>query len=284
MCQDGIVLIAIHIPDMEGGGSNCGPLRIEQLDHTTVLLTAGWRVDGMVLAEEGREICSKNAGIYGCLGNHQVIPEDRPTHMDTAIPTEMKMKIRKRRSLDYGMRLGSGLVDHLVQCHVKDNIRSLSTVGLLATTMSGPDNVPGELYLVDVTGLYPCQSIAIGSHSNQLNECLIRIEEMKEGGGDLSQKNVEEVKEILLGMLRDCSQGKRPYANDNDDDENNKTKRGFLKRAIGGKKKKPQYEEEASEEVWRIPDESIIEIVILKRNQDTFIREIEQFVASTSNP
>ena len=108
---------------------NIGPIRIEQLDHNAVLLNSGWRVDGHVLVDKGRDLCDQDSTLYGY-----------------------------QKDKDYAKRLGWGLVDRLVECHVKDSTRSLATAGLLATNLHG-----GELYLVNTTGFYPCRALAIKS-------------------------------------------------------------------------------------------------------------------------
>lgn len=171
---------------------NIGPIRVEQLDHNAVLLNSGWRVDGHILAEKGKELCEQDSTLYG-------IQKDR----------------------DYGQRLGWGLVNHLVECHVKESTRSLSTAALLATNAHG-----SELYLVDTTGLYKCRAMAIGSHAKEINACLANF--------DFCDMNVEDGVHKLLQILRDCREGKR---NEKDGSDH---------------------------ESWRMPHESVVEILMLK--------------------
>jgi 20S proteasome alpha/beta subunit len=224
-CKNGISLIVIHIPDSPLA-DNIGPVRVEQIDEYAVLLNAGWRVDGAVLAENAREICSRDSATYGT----------------------------PFRDREYGTRLGYGLVDYLVECHVKNSSRSLATVGLLATNAC-----ENELYLVDVTGLYPCRAIAIGSHSEQINRFLASV--------DFRQVSVEEGSEILLGILRDCRRGKTPEivmkGNDGDD--------------------QTQMEDVKDEDAWHIPDSSIVEIVTMKSKGGTnaIQRRRETFLPSS---
>eukprot|EP01083_Nonionella_stella_P073625 199277_1 len=251
-CEDGIVLITLHIPDMSLDtnnilpssliDSNCGPVRIEQLDHATVLLHAGWRVDGMLLADKGREICSQDAAVFGVTKN----------------------------SFDYGKRLGWGLVDYLVQCHVKDSVRSLSTVGLLATTMSGDEGGAGaasaELYLVDATGLYPCRALAVGSHSDQINKQLQQI--------NFSKKTVEEGKVLMMQVIRDCSQGISTNTIDN--------RNGKSSRSSFSKRHAKVSSQESDDVVWKIPNESLAEIVTLRTAKHSIFRQKEQFITIES--
>jgi 20S proteasome alpha/beta subunit len=173
-CKDGIALLAVHVREYESEDSqfddllldNIGPIRIEQLDHNAVLLNSGWRVDGHVLVDKGRDLCDQDSTLYGY-----------------------------QKDKDYAKRLGWGLVDRLVECHVKDSTRSLATAGLLATNLHG-----GELYLVDTTGLYPCRALAIGSHAKDINACLESI--------DFCVMSVEDGVQKLLQILRDCRDGK----------------------------------------------------------------------------
>jgi 20S proteasome alpha/beta subunit len=222
-CKNGIALITIHVPDSPLE-DNIGPVRIEQIDQHAVLLNAGWRVDGAVLAEYAREMCSKDSATYGA-------------------PLQDR---------NYGMRTGWGLVEYLVECHVKGSSRSLATVGMLATNVVG-----NELYLVDVTGLY-CRALAIGSHSHQINEFLEKVE--------FGNVDVEEGSKILLGILRDCRMGKTPAivtGGEGDDVEDEKKSDGLK-----------------DEHAWHIPDSSMVEIVTLKSEGNTkrILRRRETFL------
>jgi len=215
-CKDGIALLAIHVRDYEYVSNdshsddslldNIGPIRIEQLDHNAVLLNSGWRVDGHVLADKGRDLCDQDSALYG-------YEKDR----------------------DYAKRLGWGLVDRLVECHVKDSTRSLSTAALLATNLHG-----GELYLVDTTGLYPCRALAIGSHAKDINKCLESI--------DFCAMSVEDGLQKLLQILRDCRDGKGKGAGDGN-------------------------------EVWHIPNESVVEITIMTMEGKGIQRKRHIFLA-----
>ncbi len=72
----------------------------------------------------------------------------------------------------------------------------MSTIGLLAT--SNQKN-GGDLHLIDTTGISKCRAYAIGKHSSQLNERL-----MKENFNHLT---VEEGTQLLLSILQECSTG-----------------------------------------------------------------------------
>ena len=205
---------------------NIDPIRIEQLDHNAMLCNSGWRVDGSVLAEKGRELCSDDSAMYG-----------RPDVYEK----------------DYGRRLGWGLVDYLVDCYVKDSLRSLSTAALLATNARDDD-----LYLVDTTGLYPCRALAIGSHSHQINEYLSKVDFMK--------LTVKDGAEKLLKIVRDCRQDKT---------------------VLTERERKNRKQENDDGDAWHIPNCSIVEIVtMMKRDgipdtENIVVRQKEVFLPSS---
>ncbi len=220
-CNDGISLLVIHIPESPMA-DNIGPIRVEQIDEHAVLLNAGWRVDGAVLAETAREICNKDTATYG----------------------------NSEQDMNYGTRLGWGLVEYLVDCHVKNSSRSLATISLLATNASSKN----ELYLVDVTGLYPCRAIAIGSHSEQINRFLAKV--------DFRDKTSKEGSEILLSILRDCRKGKIPSVGDGKGMEN-----------------------VLDDNAWHIPDSSVVEVVLVQteKGAKTIQRRREIFLPQESS-
>jgi len=168
----------IFLPDLPSNFR--GPLRIELLDDRgSVLMTCGWRTDGLTLADTGRELIREEVMKFG-------------SSIDAGIS----------KSCDsYGRWLGWGLVKYLVKCESRDNIRSLSTMGLLATTSASNNQIygRGQLYLIDPTGIVQCRAYAIGSHALQLNERL-----SKETFHDL---NVEEGVKLLLDIVKECSLG-----------------------------------------------------------------------------
>ena len=116
VCKNGIALVALHaniqteplirnendssstiFPDLPLVSRN--PLRIERLDDRgSVLVTCGWRADGMILADVGRELCRDELMRYGHgygRGN-------------------------------YGTWLGWGLVKYLVKCEARDSVSLFS--------------------------------------------------------------------------------------------------------------------------------------------------------------
>ena len=125
VCKDGVALLAVHtniqtspktgkknnenyhssdtlsFPDLPLS-SRC-PLRIERLDDRgSALLTCGWRVDGIILAEMGRDLCSDELMRYGGtkdIGN----------------------RINKEND-GYGQWLGWALVRKLVKYEAKDSV------------------------------------------------------------------------------------------------------------------------------------------------------------------
>jgi 20S proteasome alpha/beta subunit len=150
-CKDGIALLSIHVHEnslVQTSQSNdllldnVGPARIEQIDQQCVILNSGWRVDGRALADKGREICKQYKQLYG-----------------------------EEKGDDFGSHIGWGLVNYLVECHVQESVRSLSTCGLLATCHANR----GDLFLVDFSGLYPCRALAIGAHSKDIYKLLAKV-------------------------------------------------------------------------------------------------------------
>lgn len=226
-CKDGIAFVAIHIREYDSTSEtysdellleNIGPARVEQIDDNALLLPVGWRVDGHELADKGKEICAEESTLFGVAKNR-----------------------------DFAERLGWGLVNYLARCHVQESTRSLATAGLLA--VKSVDDLLG-LYLVDTTGLYQCRALAIGCHSNQINNLLLEM--------DFADDMVDKGAETLLQLLRDCQEGKK--TNDNSD------------------KSEPK-----NSEIWRIPDDSIAEIVTLHSKSGEIKRRREIFSRITEN-
>jgi 20S proteasome alpha/beta subunit len=226
--KDGIAFVAIHIREYDSTSEtysdellleNIGPARVEQINDNALLLTAGWRVDGHELADKGREICAEESTLFGVAKNR-----------------------------DFAERLGWGLVNYLARCHVQESTRSLATAGLLA--VKSVDDLLG-LYLVDTTGLYQCRALAIGCHSNQINNLLLEMD----FGDDIM---VDKGAETLLQLLRDCQEGEKD--NDNSD------------------KSEPK-----NPEIWRIPDDSIAEIVTLHSKSGEIKRRREIFARISGN-
>ena len=96
-CSDGIFCVAIHIPD-GSLDSNIGPKCVEQIDTGALLLTSGWRTDGMQLVDKARELVLDDVATFGTIS--------------------LTSNLQKR-NMDYGKRLANRLVDYLVDCHVQ---------------------------------------------------------------------------------------------------------------------------------------------------------------------
>jgi len=157
--------------------STRGPLRIEEIDsYGSALLCAGWRTDGMMLAEKCREMASRELGQFGTL-----------PYLDDK----------------YGQFLARELNCYMASCVISGRVRALSSVVLLSTVLnvndaekSNEDNVRGGyLWLVDATGIYPIKAHAVGFGSNDINRRLV-----KESFEKLS---VEEGAQLLLDIIVD---------------------------------------------------------------------------------
>jgi hypothetical protein len=147
VCKDGIALLAIHTnieseqrrhpqqehqekqqqleEEIEGECeqkaslldvplSSRNPLRIERLDHRgSALLTCGWRADGMILANLGRDLCRDELIRYGPRKVKLVDGGDQRSD-DNNNSNNMND--------DYGNWLGWALVKQLVRYEARDNV------------------------------------------------------------------------------------------------------------------------------------------------------------------
>lgn len=94
---------SILFPDLMLSSRN--PLRIERLDDRgSALLTCGWRADGMMLADAGRDLCRDELMRYG---RRELNINSSDTSSDDG----------------YGRWLGWGLVKHLVKYEARDSVR-----------------------------------------------------------------------------------------------------------------------------------------------------------------
>lgn len=232
-CLDGIFCVAVHIPDGTLDG-NIGIRRIEQIDTGALLLTSGWRTDGIHLVDKAREFILNDVATFGTISTASNI---------------------KKRNIDYGKRLANMLVDYIVDCHVKDNLRSLATVGMLATLAgarsgvadsSVKSNVRGDLYFIDVTGIYPCRGLAIGMHSDEINQLMAKE--------DFDSWSIEEAKQKILHLLRynKCvskDEGFDYQSHDINNDPN----------------------------TWKIPENAVLEIVMMRSPDGTIKRTREPY-------
>jgi len=115
-----------------------------------------------------------------------------------------------------------------------------STRSLATAGLVATNLYGGELYLVDTTGLYPCRALAIGSHAKDINACLESI--------DFCAMSVEDGVQKLLQILRDCRDGKGKGAGDGN-------------------------------EVWHIPNESVVEMAMMTMKGKGIQRTREVFLA-----
>jgi len=155
--------------------STRGPLRIESIHDNKLrdnrapsmaLLTAGWRTDGIVLADAARTLMSDEVRLF--------CPPSTSTLMSSAVPRRNKSS---SSSSSYAAplsamdkRIAKGLSYYLTKCASGNGGRSLSTVGLLATACdSRGKGDGGSIHLIDTTGSYRVRAHAIGSRSDALH-------------------------------------------------------------------------------------------------------------------
>jgi hypothetical protein len=151
-----------------------GPLRIESVHDNKLrdnrapsmaLLTAGWRTDGIVLADAARTLMADEVRLF--------CPPSTMTLMSSsAVPRR-----NKSSSVAYTVptsamdrRIAKGLSYYLTKCASGNGGRSLSTVGLLVTACnSRGKGYGGSIHLIDTTGSYRVRAHAIGSRSDALH-------------------------------------------------------------------------------------------------------------------
>ena len=155
--------------------STRGPLRIESIHDNKLrdnrapsmaLLTAGWRTDGIVLADAARTLMSDEVRLF--------CPPSTMTLMSSAVPRRNKSSSSSSAytaplsAMD--QRIAKGLSYYLTKCASGNGGRSLSTVGLLATACdSRGKGDGGSIHLIDTTGSYRVRAHAIGSKSDALH-------------------------------------------------------------------------------------------------------------------
>eukprot|EP00550_Attheya_septentrionalis_P000831 CAMPEP_0198290258 /NCGR_PEP_ID=MMETSP1449-20131203/8207_1 /TAXON_ID=420275 /ORGANISM="Attheya septentrionalis, Strain CCMP2084" /LENGTH=274 /DNA_ID=CAMNT_0043988747 /DNA_START=117 /DNA_END=941 /DNA_ORIENTATION=- len=171
VCRDGIAILATHAAaahdplllenisasqSEEGEAprdlprSSRGPFRIGALDAAgSVLVSAGWRTDCAALASQCRSLAASEMSRYGD-GSHG--------------------------TMEYGRYLAEGASTWMAHCAFSDNVRALSSVGLLGSCGSGGSSY---LWLVDSTGAYRTRAHAIGKGASRLNERLVGIDFLK---------------------------------------------------------------------------------------------------------
>jgi hypothetical protein len=204
--------------------STRGPLRIEQvynhqyqaqkiqgistsLPPTMALLTAGWRTDGMTLANAARELIAEEKMLY-CLPYLAMYHEVNRGGLPIADEHEGTKRIAENASFDnyhsaqpmtttqsyYGRRLAEGLSYYMAKCEFSESARSLSTVGLLAVGSNNIDGV-GSIFLLDATGAYRVRAHSVGAGALLLNQ--------KMGFVDFRSMNCREGLRVLLRMMAD---------------------------------------------------------------------------------
>ena len=173
--------------------STRGPLRIESIHEvsslspslppTMALVTAGWRADGMVLADAARELVSEEVRTY-CLP-HSVV-EDLECALeqqrdggrllegpDSTLHIGDNQRNVKANEDYHGRRVADGLRYYLSRCDFSEGLRTLSTVGLLACGANiGGD---GLLYLIDATSIHRVRAHAIGRGAAGVNRRLMSV-------------------------------------------------------------------------------------------------------------
>lgn len=197
--------------------SSRGPFRIEPIYENQngptspppmALLTAGWRTDGMVLADAARELIMEEVRLY-CLPSLATVEDDRYVQSDevgrrgneSGHDQEKRLLLNEKQSRIvvkdddalgstmmrqqhsyHGRRIAEGLSYYLAKCTFSEGVRTLSCVGLLACGgrrqhINGESrNIGGSLYLVDSTGTYRVRAHAIGNGSDVLHKSLVFVD------------------------------------------------------------------------------------------------------------
>jgi len=124
----------------------------------------------MRLADTLRDLASRELKRYGTLSS-------------SSSPTPSTLSPSSSSSVphvdgEYGHYLASNLNNYMASCVVSDSVRSLCSVGLIATVDGGSSSSStsrrccGYLWLVDATGFYPCRAHAVGRGSDRINRRL----------------------------------------------------------------------------------------------------------------
>ena len=154
--------------------STRGPLRIESIHDNKLrdnrapsmaLLTAGWRTDGIVLADAARTLMADEVRLFcppstmTLMSSSAVPRRNKSSSVAYTVPTS---------AMDH--RIAKGLSYYLTKCASGNGGRSLSTVGLLVTACdSRGKGDGGSIHLIDTTGSYRVRAHAIGSRSDALH-------------------------------------------------------------------------------------------------------------------
>ena len=182
-----------HFRDLPS--SSRGPLRIESVHDNyhhrrgappMSLLTAGWRTDGMALADAARALAADEVRLF-C----------PPSSMSSSSSSSVAM----------GRRIARGLSYYLAKCASSGaggggGVRSLSCVGLLACAGGGGKKKGGgggTLHLIDATGAYRVRAHAVGSGSDALHRRMAYV--------DFGSMDCEEGLRALLRLVAEADGG-----------------------------------------------------------------------------
>lgn len=147
--------------------STRGPLRIESIHDnklrdyrapTMALLTAGWRTDGIALADAARTLMADDVRLFCPPSTMPIMSSALSRRKSSSSSSYMSSSAMDRR-------IAKGLLYYLTKCASGNGGRALSTVGLLATSKGDG----GSIHLIDTTGSYRVRAHAIGSKSDALH-------------------------------------------------------------------------------------------------------------------
>jgi len=208
--------------------SSRGPLRIEPIYENNAnsngapppmsLLTAGWRTDGMALADAARELMMEEVRLYclpssvldGAAAFSESVGEGGGDGEGEKLSGEQPEKLQYNANINavvvkrdvipkqpyHGRRIAEGLSYHLSKCVFSEGVRSLSSVGLLASASASGStrtNTVGSLHLIDATGTHRVRAHAIGSGSSSLHKRLVFV--------DFDKMDCREGLKVLLRLI-----------------------------------------------------------------------------------
>lgn len=276
--------------------SSRGPLRIEHVHDQALsstqstpslsipppmaILTAGWRTDGMTLADAARELMVEEVMLY-CLPSsvmdggldcrremiNGVQTEQRKlTGGDAKVSGMINTQSTTLTQPYYGRRIAEGLSYYLSKCEFSDGVRSLSTVGLLAC---GGTRVPeeddrsngqyvnvkgrgGSLYLIDATGAHRVRAHAIGNGSTALHKRLAFV--------NFDNVSCHEGLRILLRLI--AEEGKLLSPSVGDANEQHDDKRSLI--TSQSDNNRSQENKTTNAVAWNLPQNVAAELAILR--------------------
>ena len=272
--------------------STRGPLRIEQVYdqqyHSTqtqtskqpqsllkplpppmALLTAGWRTDGMALANAARELIAEERMLY-CLpylampdGNS--VPDSSESQANRLL-ADTATKPTVAAIPYYGRRIAEGLSYYMAKCDFSESVRSLSTVGMLTVGSNNIDGM-GSIFLIDATGAYRVRAHAIGDGAFELNQ--------KMGYIDFSQMSCHDGLKVLMRLIAEVGTG---IQSTKDGEKSSNTKKLKSGQGLKAKTSKPvalttTEMGHSKSRPWNLPRKTAIEMATLG-NGDEFMRRI----------